>query len=165
MVVSELKSFNWILKRELHVNCLGISKCFKTICLAVFVLSCECQKKNTWKINQLNLYLSPQNQGQENLFFHTISSLNSNSLETLGLKEPEVKESASKNDSYVIYILFHSDKKKLVSYESIPDSNQCQPRSGRMDFTWARCGPIWANTMLLSGIWLLYMKNRLKFSN
>jgi len=36
--VSELKSFNLILKRELHVNCVDISKCFVTICIAAFIL-------------------------------------------------------------------------------------------------------------------------------
>lgn len=35
-VFSELKSFNWILKRELHDNCVDISKCSITICIAVF---------------------------------------------------------------------------------------------------------------------------------
>ncbi len=124
----------------------------KLFVLQSLFLSCECQKKNTWKINQLNLYLSPQNQGQENLFFHTISSLNSNSLETLGLKEPEVKESASKNDSYVIYILFHSDKKKkniLKNWTSFiwihprqqPVSAQIRPHGFHVGQMWAGSGP------------------------
>jgi len=36
--VSELKSFNLILKRELHVNCVDISKRFITICIVAFIL-------------------------------------------------------------------------------------------------------------------------------